>query len=123
MVSENPSYPCPFVKSVVKELLKNFDHGFRGFARIRGRFGGLSDDALPAEIGVFEIDEDGEAEIGDGEVADHLGEIGFAENSHDFGIDDDEAVDDEVRDQGVDELSFVEDVETFLLIDGVAAFF
>ena len=47
---------------------------------------------------MLEIDEDGEAEIGDGEVAQHLGEMGFVEDTYDFGIDDDEVVDDEIWD-------------------------
>ncbi len=58
----------------------------------------LSDDTLPTEVGVLEIDEDGKAEIGDGEVAQHLGEMGFVEDAYDFGIDDDEVVDDEIWD-------------------------
>lgn len=52
-----------------------------------------ADDALPAEPGFLEIQQHGEAETGDGEIADHLGIMSFGEISDTLRIDDHFSID------------------------------
>jgi len=81
-----------------------------------------ADDAFPAEAGEFEIEEEREFEIRDGEIAGHLGDVSVRERGDNLGIDDHEVVDDEVGDESADELAFVVNRKRFLLGDGVAPF-
>ena len=75
-----------------------------GIDRIRGCE--LAGDSLLAEVGVFKVEDDGEIEAGDGKVAHHLDEVGFVELGDDLRVDDDQSIDQQVWDEGVD-LNFV----------------
>lgn len=68
-------------------------------------------DAFDLEAGVFEVEEQGGFETGDVEVAEHLGEVAVVEAGDNLGINDDEVIDDEVRNQGADVLAVVTDDE------------
>lgn len=78
------------------------------------------DDPLPAKIGEFEIDEQGETKVGDGKVAHHLGQMGFGERACHLGIHDHQTIDQQIRHQGVHKLTVIQNIKTALLFDGVS---
>ena len=69
---------------------------------------------------MFEVDEKGELEAGEVEVALHLGEVCVVECLHDLGINDDFAVHDEVGNAFADFGFTIDHRELFLLLDLVA---
>lgn len=77
-------------------------------------------DALDAEFGMFEVEEEGGFEAGDVEVSEHLGEVAVVESGDDLGIHDDRLFDDEVGDEGANVVGVVVDREILLLFAGEA---
>ena len=91
-----------------------------GIDRIRGFE--LAGDSLLTEVGVFKVEDDGEIEAGDGKVAHHLDEVGFVELGDDLRVDDDQSIDQQVWDEGVDLNFVVEYGKASLLFNAVASF-
>jgi hypothetical protein len=71
---------------------------------------------------MFEVEEQGGFEAGDVEVAEHLGDVVLVEGGDDLGIDDDGVVDDEIGDEGADELFIIVNRVLLLLVTNEALF-
>src|ERR1051325_3009943 len=79
-------------------------------------------DALPLQLGLFEIKEQSEFETDDGQITYHLREVRFVEGDHDLWIHNQRIIHDQIRDKFSYLLSLVTHRELLLLIDYVPAF-
>ena len=70
-----------------------------------------------------EVEQQGEANLGDGKITGHLGYMGIGKSGDDLAINDHCAVHDEIGHKGADEFSLVVDGEAALLLDHAALFF
>lgn len=87
---------------------------------VRNDLAELPYDPFPSQIGVFEIQKQGESQTSDGEVPHHLGKMGGCEVFHDLGIDDYDVVDEQIWNERVNDLTLVEHLESLLLVDPMA---
>ena len=78
-------------------------------------------DALPAKIGVFEIQQESKLKASDRQVTDHLRLVRWIKFFDDFRIHNDLTIHDDVGNQRVNQLSFVKNVEPFLLLNEMAS--
>lgn len=69
----------------------------------------IVDDALPFQLGVFEIQQQSDFKSGNVQVTEHLGEVVVIECRYNFGVDDHLALYDEIRNQFADYLAAVAD--------------
>ena len=80
--------------SLVVSRWARISHGFRGLHGLFGFEGRIYsvDYSFPLQAGMLEVEQQSHFEVGDIQVAKHLGEVRFAEGRDDFGIDYDDAV-------------------------------
>ena len=69
---------------------------------------------------MLEVEEKGGFELGYVEIAEHLGDMGVSERGDDLGIDQNALIDEEVRNESADFLSFIVDGVLLLLLAGKA---
>ena len=89
---------------------------------VRGLFQcSRANDTFPLQFCFFETEQEREFQARDGEIADHLGDVGFVESGDNFGIHDHRVVDDQVGNQRSDLLPIIKHWKRFLLINLVAS--
>lgn len=88
----------------------------------RKREKGSDGDAFDLKPGMLEIQEEGSFQARDVEVAEHLGDVGFVESTDHLGIDDDCVIDNEIGDEGANEVFVVMNGMLLLLIAHKALF-
>ena len=81
----------------------------------------IPDNPFCLETRGFEVQEQGDVEAGDREIAQHLRDMRFVERFHYLGIGDDQAVDNQIRHQGPDGLLAIKKRKCFLLFDGMSS--
>ena len=69
--------------------------------------GSSENDSFPAQSGFLEIDQQGDFELGDIQVTEHLGHVRVVERRHDFRVDDHRVVHDEIRNERADEATAI----------------
>ncbi len=62
----------------------------------------LPDDALPVQSRVLEVQEQGELEPGDVQIANHLSNVCFVESANHFGVDDHSIIDNQIGNEVAD---------------------
>ena len=90
-------------------------------ADARGLIMNLSHDTFPLQFDMLEIQKQGQLEFGDGQISDHLTDVGFVESLHHLGIGDHQVINYHVWHQIPDYLSRIMNRKSFLLINFVAS--
>lgn len=91
VITESTDFLSSGLSVLVREI--------RRFPKLAGKRPDLVSEvyAFPAEVGIFETHQQVDPEPRDGEVAERLGVMGFAEVGYHFGGNDDQAIPDQVR--------------------------
>jgi hypothetical protein len=80
----------------------------------------LSHDAFPIQARVLEVKQESELQARDVQVSEHLRNVRFGKCRHDFWVNDNGAVDDQIRNRRADQLTAVKHGEGMLHFYGVA---
>ena len=80
-----------------------------------------TDNTFPLEFGLLEIEQQRKMQTGDGEVTDHLGDVGFVEGRDHLRVNNDRLIHDQVGNKLADLLLLIENPELLLLLDAMAA--
>jgi hypothetical protein len=76
--------------------------------------------SFPGQFGILEVQQKGQPEASDVEIADHLGNVHVMKPRHDFGVDNHELIDNQIGDEGSDVLPVVEHWKFALLLNPVS---